>query len=92
MRFSLAVDDFGIKYFSKDNSNHLIAAVQDKYTITIDWSGDSYLRLTIDWNYEKGYFDISIPDYVPRPLYPSTCSPCIDDTRVWQEDTINNTK
>jgi len=38
--FTLAVDDFGIKYFNKDNANHLFSTHQDKYSITIDWSGD----------------------------------------------------
>jgi len=61
--FTLGVDDFGIKYF-----NHLFSALQDKYSITISWSGDSYLGLTINWNYENGYVDISMPDYVPKAL------------------------
>jgi len=66
--FTLAVDDFGIKYFNKDDANQLFSALQDNYSITIDWSGDSYLGLTINWNYENGYVDISIPDFVPKAL------------------------
>ena len=41
---------------------------QDKHSFTIDWSGDSYLGLTINSNYEKGYVVISMPDYVPKVL------------------------
>jgi len=26
-------------YFNKDEANHLFSALQDKYSITIDWSG-----------------------------------------------------
>jgi len=62
--FTLVVDDFG----NKDNTNHLFSALQDKYSITIDWSGDSYLGITINWSYTNGYVDISMPDYIPKAL------------------------
>jgi hypothetical protein len=39
--FTLAVDDFGIKYFSKADAEHLFSALRDKYTITTDWSKPS---------------------------------------------------
>ena len=29
---------------------------------------ETFLGYTIDWNYEKGYVDISIPEYVKNPL------------------------
>ena len=63
--FTLAVDDFRIKYFNKDNANNLFSALQYKYSITIDCSGDSYLGLTINWNYKNGYADIFMPDLMP---------------------------
>ena len=44
------------------------SVIQDKYSIIIDWSGDSYLGLTINWNHENGHVDISMPDYVPKAL------------------------
>jgi hypothetical protein len=43
-------------------------ALQDIYCIMNDCSGDSYLALTIDWQYQKGFVEISLPDYVPRAL------------------------
>ena len=46
----------------------LFLALQDKYSITINWSGDSHLGLTISWNYENVCVDISMPDYVPKAL------------------------
>jgi len=36
--FVLTVDDFGIKFIDKNDAYHLIAALQDKYSIKIDWS------------------------------------------------------
>ena len=32
------------------------------------WTGTSYLGLPLDWNYDSGYVDISIPQYVPKAL------------------------
>jgi len=51
--FTLEINDFGVKYFSKYDANHLLSALQDKYSITNDCSDDSYLGLTIDWNDEE---------------------------------------
>ena len=36
--FSLVVDDFGVKYFGKENVDHLIQALQKQYTIYTDWT------------------------------------------------------
>ena len=66
--FTLAVDDFGIKYFSRADTDHLFHALEQKYSLTKDWSGTSYLGLTINWNYDAGYVDISMPQYVPKAL------------------------
>jgi hypothetical protein len=66
--FTLAVDDFGIKYFSRSDLDHLFNALESKYTITKDLSGSSYLGLTIDWHYDEGYVDISMPQYVTKAL------------------------
>ena len=40
--FSLVVDDFGVKYIGKDNANHLIQALQNLYTISIDCTGSLF--------------------------------------------------
>ena len=34
--FTLAVEDFGIKYFKKSDADHLFKALGDKYSLTID--------------------------------------------------------
>ena len=39
--FCLCVDDFGVKYYSKADADHLINALKD-YKITIDWKGNNY--------------------------------------------------
>ena len=69
-RFCLCVDDFGIKYFSKDDANHLLNALQQKYKISTDWTGKNYCGLTLDWNYTAScpYVDISMPGYIAAVL------------------------
>ena len=42
LTFSLSVDQF-----HKDDVNHLFSSSQDKYSITIDWSGDHYLGIAV---------------------------------------------
>ena len=66
--FTLAVDDFGIKYYSISDLEHLFNALETKYTLTKDLSGSSYLGLTLDWHYTENYVDISMPQYVTKAL------------------------
>ena len=67
-RFCLCVDDFGVKYFSKTDLEHLHSALQTHYKCTIDWSGENYCGLNIKWNYKGGFVDISIKEYIKKLL------------------------
>ena len=66
--FALCVDDFGVKYFSKPDALHLIQALKTNYEITIDWTGNAYCGLDLEWNYQKGFVDVSMKGYVKRAL------------------------
>jgi len=66
--FYLCVDDFGIKYFNKDDAQHPLSSLQNRYTVTRDWHGRNFCGLTIDWNYDKQYVDISMPKYINHLL------------------------
>jgi len=66
--FTLAVDDFGIKYYDQTDLDHLFNALETKYVLTKDLTGSSYLGLTLNWNYADGYVDISMPQYVTKAL------------------------
>ena len=39
--FALCVDDFGVKYFSEGDVNHLINALKEYYDILTDWAGNN---------------------------------------------------
>ena len=64
------MDDFGVKYFSKDDANHLLNSLKNYYALSTDWEGQNYLVLTIDWKYIKEYVDISMTYYVRKVLAP----------------------
>ena len=49
-KFSLCVDDFGVKYSSEANADHLIQALQSSYEITIDKQGSNFCGLHLDWD------------------------------------------
>ena len=66
--FCLCVDDFGIKYFTKDDVNHLLEQIGTIYKYTTNWEGKDFCGLHFDWNYDKQYVDISMPDYVKKAL------------------------
>ena len=38
-KFCVCVNDFGIKYFSKDNTQHLLDCLGKHYKYTTDWKG-----------------------------------------------------
>jgi len=68
IKFCLCVDDFGIKYYSKQDVDHLLSAIGSNYQYTTDWSGSNYCGLNIDWHYDDGYVDISMQNYVQKTL------------------------
>ena len=67
-KFCLCVNDFGIKYYSQDDANHLIQALRTAYKITIDMKGKQYCGLDLNWQYDKGYVDVSMNKFVTTTL------------------------
>jgi hypothetical protein len=66
-KFCLCVDDFGVKYFSIQDADHLPNALRANYKIKVDWDGKNYCGLSIKW-YAKNYVDVSMPGYVANTL------------------------
>ena len=66
--FTLVVDDLGIKYVGDEHFNHLEQALKQQYEVTVDRKGTKYLGLTIKWNYEQHWVEISMPGYVIKAL------------------------
>jgi hypothetical protein len=66
--FTLVVDDFGIKYKTKHDAQHLIDTLQLQYKVSVDWTGKRYCGIDLTWDYLNRTLDIAMPDYVTRAL------------------------
>ena len=62
------MDDFVVKYFTKDDADHLLKSLKNNDEILTDWEVRNYPRLSLHWNHNEDYVDISIPDYVTKAL------------------------
>ena len=97
--FTLAVDDLRVKYFHKDDIDHLFTALCQHYEISTDFTGTHYCGLTISWHLKKGCADISMPGYVmdalkkssTSPLKTTACPSQIENLYLWPENTICST-
>ena len=68
MDFTLVVDNFGIKYFNKNDVQHLQQAIGTVFKYSTDWPGIFFCGMQFDWNYTEGYVDVSMPNYVEKAL------------------------
>jgi hypothetical protein len=67
-KFALVVDDFGIKYESEEDAQHLIDSLTPFYKITVDKDGTRFIGLTLEWDYIKREVHVSMPGYVKKAL------------------------
>ena len=66
--FCLCVDDIGLKYYSEDDLQHFLTSIRNHYEYHIDPQGKHYIGLTLHWNYEQGFVDIAMPNYISKLL------------------------
>ena len=66
--FTLVVDDFGIKYRTTADAQHLIACLQLKYELTIRWEGERYLGMTIHFDRIARHVELGIPGYIAKVI------------------------
>jgi hypothetical protein len=66
--FSLVVDDFGVKDEKKEDMDHLVKTLGDRYPIKVDLKAEFYLGITIKWDYDKRTAKLSMPGYVKEAL------------------------
>jgi hypothetical protein len=68
IQFTLVVNDFGMKYIGKEHAQHLNNALEEQYKHTCDWTGKWYIRITLDWDYNKCQIHLSMPNYMQKAL------------------------
>ena len=64
INFTLCVDNFGVKYTGEQHANHIMAILQEHYTISHNWSGSRYLGMEIDWDHTRREVHLSMLSYV----------------------------
>ena len=58
------MDNFAIKYYSNEDPMYLLKALQDEYVTSVDWNGNHFCGLCLDWNYSQHYVDNTMPNYI----------------------------
>ena len=66
--FTLFVDDYGKKYFLKDDAHYLIDALKANYKFNIYWTRILHIGIKLDWQYtaSPAYVDLSMKGFVDR--------------------------
>ena len=67
--FTLVMDDFGIKYNTKEDATHLLNCLRLLYDITIYCTYTLYIGLTLRWDYIRRIVCLSIPGYIEKTLH-----------------------
>ena len=66
--FCLVVDDFGIKFTDKADFEHLKAALEEHYTVAVDYTGSLFCGIKLTWDYPRRTVSCSMPGYIDTAL------------------------
>lgn len=66
--FTLVVDDFGVKYVGKEHALHLKSVIESYYPLSTDWTGNRYIGIRLDWDYNNRKVHLSMPGYKAKTL------------------------
>ncbi|KAL7478914.1 LOW QUALITY PROTEIN: hypothetical protein ACHAW6_004674 [Cyclotella cf. meneghiniana] len=61
--FTLVVDNFGVKYVGKEHACHLQPIIESYYPLSINWTGDRCIRITLDGDYVNKKVHLLMPGY-----------------------------
>ena len=69
-KFALVVDDFGIKYSSKDDLDHLVNCIGSIWKVKVDLSGKKFLGMHLSWDYDSPVPNLTIdaPNVMPAAI------------------------
>lgn len=66
LTMSIVVDDFGVLYLQERDVLWLLEVLRTKYELKVDWSGEKYIGITLQWDYVARTCRMSMPDYVRK--------------------------
>jgi hypothetical protein len=64
----LVVDDFGIKYKTQEDLQHLISSLEEKYSMKTDMDAKQYVGISLEWKYDTRELFCSMDEYVETAL------------------------
>ena len=67
--FTLVVDDFGVKFTDMADFDNLVTVLQKKYKVHIDLTGQKYIGVNLDWDYQDNTLTTDMPTVVPAALH-----------------------
>ena len=67
-KFCLCIDDFGIKYWSKEDMDYLCNTIRVNFKYTDDPEEKNYYGLMLDQHYNLGFINIFMPKYILETL------------------------
>eukprot|EP00804_Cyclotella_cryptica_P015259 CCRYP_005379-RA/>CCRYP_005379-RA protein AED:0.35 eAED:0.35 QI:0/0/0/1/1/1/2/0/135 len=53
---------------SLSHVKHLKQALEKYYKVTVDWKGERFYGVKLDWDHKKRTVDLSLPNYIPKSL------------------------
>ena len=66
--FTLVVDDLGVKHVNKEDAEHFMSVLKQKYGVTEDWEGERYIDMHLRWDYPGRKVHLAMPGYVEKAL------------------------
>ncbi|KAL7482175.1 hypothetical protein ACHAW6_007870 [Cyclotella cf. meneghiniana] len=66
--FCLVVDDFGIKTVGLKHAKHLQQELEKYYECSMNWKGELFCGVHLDWDYKNRRVRLSMPDYARNAL------------------------
>ncbi|KAL7474028.1 hypothetical protein ACHAW6_000819 [Cyclotella cf. meneghiniana] len=68
IQFTSVLDNFGVKYTSRNKANYLIDTLKKHYDVSADYTGRKYVKINLDWDYNKGKVHLSMAPFHDKAL------------------------
>ncbi len=68
----MIVDNFGIKYFTMEDLDHLINTLKKYYDVKVDPEGKELVKIELDWDYKNRKVHLSMKPYLNKSYVNST--------------------
>ena len=64
----MVVDDFGVKSVGEKHAENLITCIEKYYPVSVDWTGELYCGVILDWDYKHKHVTLYMSKYVEEAM------------------------